>query len=92
MSRAMFDGRAAREFVARCESGGGCRRYRARGDELERDFFAIFIVRARCEIDRAQTAPADFAKDLVSAELTAGERFFIRRFWEQVPRDIKNGC
>ena len=44
-------------------------------NELNRNFFAIFVVRSRRQINCAQTAPANFADDLVSAELPTNERF-----------------
>ena len=47
-------------------------------NELDRNLLAIFVVRSRRQIDRAQTAPADFADDLVSAELPAGEWLLLR--------------
>jgi hypothetical protein len=54
-------------------------------DELDRDFLSIFIVGSRREIDCPQTAPADFANNLVSAKLTAHERL-LRRLRKQIPR------
>ena len=44
-------------------------------DELDRNFLAIFVVRSRRQINCAQTAPANFADDLVSAELPPNEPF-----------------
>ncbi len=55
-------------------------------NELDRDFLAIFVVRSRRQINRAQTAPANFADDLVSAELPANQRL-LHIVWKQVARD-----
>src|ERR1700719_1819792 len=58
-------------------------------DEFDRDFLVIFIVGSRREIDCAQNAPADFANNLVSAKLTANERF-VGRSREQIPGHIES--
>ena len=58
-------------------------------NELDRNLLAIFVVRARRQINCAQTAPANFADDLVSAELPASERL-LHRFRKQIARNLES--
>ena len=57
-------------------------------NELDRNFFAIFVVRSRGQINCAQTAPANFADDLVGAELPANERL-LHVVWKQIARNCE---
>ena len=57
-------------------------------NELDRNFLAIFVVGSRRQINGAQTAPADFADDLVGAELPANERF-LHVVGKQIARDCE---
>ena len=55
-------------------------------NDLDRNLFAIFVVGSRGQVDGAQPAPADFANELIRAELPANERL-LHVFRKQIAGD-----
>ena len=64
-------------------------RIEATPDQFERDLLSVFIVGARREIDGAQSTPANFTDDLVSAKTPTGESV-LGPFGKEIRRNLQS--